>query len=88
MNDKILVKVIIPELDTEYDVFIPINEIVWKVSKLITKIVFDLSGISIDVRYKSYAFVNKNSGRIYQNNEVVIDTDIRNGSELILVPLN
>ena len=86
MNDKIIVKIIVPELDSTYDVFLPPNEIIWKISKMITKIVFDLSEIKVNLR-SNYILINKNSGKIYNNNEIIIDTDIRNGTELILTPL-
>lgn len=86
MNDKIIVKISVPELDSTYDVFISPNEIIWKISKMITKIVFDLSEIKVNLR-SNYILINKNSGKIYNNNEIIIDTDIRNGTELILTPL-
>ena len=53
---------------------------------MITKIVFDLSEIKVNLR-SNYILINKNSGKIYNNNEIIIDTDIRNGTELILTPL-
>ena len=87
MNNKILIKVIVPELSSSYDVFIPFNEVVWKINKMITKVVFDLQEIKIDIRKANYMLINKNSGRVYNNNEIIIDTDIRNGSELVLLPI-
>lgn len=83
MDNKILVNLILPELDSNFDVFIPVNELVWKVVKLTLKSVSDLSTITLDMN-KSYILINKNSGIIYKNNDVIINTDIRNGSELIL----
>ena len=88
MNEKILVKLIIPELETDYDIFIPPNELIWKVSKLITKISFDLSSIHLDIRKANYMLINKKTGQFYRNNDIIIDTDIKNGTELILVPIN
>ena len=85
MNDKLLVKIIIPELDESYDVFIPVNEVIWKISKLTTKVAFDFFEKRINLQNKNYIFINKNTGTVYQNNQIVIDTDIRNGTELILV---
>lgn len=87
MNNKILIKVIIPQLDSIYDVFIPPNELVWKITKMITKVAFDLSEMKIDLRETNYILYNKNNGRTYNNNETIIDTDIRNGTELVLLPI-
>ena len=42
MKNKVLVKIILPELDRSYDIFLPVNEIVWKAKKLILKAISDL----------------------------------------------
>ena len=34
-----------------------------------------------------YVMINKDNGRIYKSNEIVINTDIRNGSELVMMML-
>ena len=83
MNNKVLVKLIIPELDSSYDIFIPANEIVWKIKKLLLKSISDLTNVPIDLKLE-YVLLNKKNGRIYRNNEVVINTDIRNATELVM----
>ena len=35
MKNKVLIKLILPEWNTTFDVFIPVNELVWKVKKII-----------------------------------------------------
>ena len=84
MENKVLINLIVPELDSDFDVFIPVNEQVWKIKKLLLKSVSDLSTISLDMN-RDYILLNKNSDIIYKNNEIIINTDIRNGSELILI---
>lgn len=84
MNDKVLIKVIVPELDETYDIFIPTNEILWKVKKLIIKAISDLSGNALDTG-EEYILINKVTSKVYENNIVVINTDIRNATELILL---
>ena len=37
MENKVLIKLIMPELDEEFDIFIPVNELIWKIKKLIIK---------------------------------------------------
>ena len=86
MENKVLVKIILPELDINYDVFIPVNELVWKIKKLIIKSISDIIGINLDPN-SDYVLINKDNGRIYDNNEVVINTDIRNATELFVVLL-
>ena len=37
MKNKVLVKIFIPEVDSDFDVYIPVNEIIWKIKKLVSK---------------------------------------------------
>ena len=87
MNNKVLVSVEIPEIGLSYDVFLPVNEQVWKISKLLSKVVSDLSGANLSTK-DNYVFINKNNGDIYPSNEIVANTDIRNGTELTLLKTN
>ena len=87
MKNKVLVRLVVPELDNNSDVFIPVNEIVWKIKKLLIKSVADLSGINLDIN-KKYTLINMTTGKIYTNNEIIIDTEIRNVTELVLMSSN
>mgnify|MGYP004495828183 FL=1 len=87
MKNKVLVRLIVPELDNSFDVFIPVNEIVWKIKKLLVKSVADLSGINLDINRK-YTLINMSTGKIYTNNEIIINTEIRNVTELVLISNN
>lgn len=84
MNNKVLIKLIMPEFDLSYDLFIPVNEVVWKLKRLIMKSIQDLSGVSIK-NIDEALFINKDNSRVYNNNEIVVNTDIRNGTELIFM---
>ena len=86
MNNKVLINVDVPELDIDYDLFIPVNELVWKINKLVIKSISDLSGVPLNPNDK-YIFINKINNKVYNNNEVIVDTDIRNGTELILLKI-
>ncbi len=86
MNNKVLVKFIITECGISFDAFIPVNELIWKIKKLTSKSLSDLTGIK-EINTKDYILLNKDNSRIYDNNEIVINTDIRNGTELLLIPV-
>lgn len=86
MENKVLVKIILPEIDMTYDVFIPVNEVMWKIKKLLIKALTDLSGINLN-NNSNYILINKDSGNIYKNNDIIIDTDIRNTTELFLMSI-
>lgn len=84
MENKVLIKLYVPELDEIYELFIPVNEIMWKIVKLITKSIYDLSFGAFPTN-KTYVLMNKNTGYIYKMDEIIIKTDIRNSSELIIM---
>lgn len=84
MKNKVLIKLMVPELDVCYDIFIPVNELIWKIKKLIIKSLSDINNIPLNTNI-DYVLINKDNCRIYNSNEVVINTDIRNGSELLLI---
>lgn len=86
MKNKVLVKLIIPELDYKIDVFIPVNEIVFEIKKIFVKAISELIGVS-NTEGIVYVLVNKDNSKIYKDNEIIINTDIRNGSELLLISL-
>ncbi len=86
MKNKILIKVIVPELEESYDVFVPVNELVWKVKVLLAKAISDLNGGVLNIK-DNYVLINKYTSQIYENNEKIISTDIRNATELILINL-
>ena len=66
-----------PILDESFNCFIPVNEVIWKLKKLIIKSISDLSGLSLDMR-ADYVMINKDNGRIYKSNEIVINTEVSN----------
>lgn len=87
MKNKVLIKIIIPEINENFDLLIPVNEQLWKVKKSIIKAVSELRNDILDLNFK-YVILNKETGQIYNDNDVIIDTDIRNVTELILISEN
>ena len=85
MNDKVLIKLIVPEIDFDFDMFIPINEQIWKIKKLVVKSISDLIGIDEILDKDDPILINKTTSEIYKNNIVVKDTNIRNCTEIVLL---
>ena len=84
MNNKVLIKVYTPEYNKSYDIFIPVNQLVWKVAKLMMKWISDINNINSDLK-KEYLLINQKTNEIYNNNVIIRETDIRNGTELVLI---
>ena len=82
--NKVLVKVYFPAIDEQYSVWIPLNKRIYNITLLLLKGVNELS----DTEYlpKSMpSLYNKENGMHYNVNTLLKDTDIRNGTELILI---
>lgn len=83
MDNKVLIKLTIISTGQEIDCFVPINEKIYNVKKIFLKYAFDINEIKEDI-INNYVLLNGRTNVIYNNNDRVIYTDIRNGSELIL----
>lgn len=84
MENKVLVKLIVPEINTSFDIFIPVNEAIWRIKGMIAKSICNITNINFPMQDKM-ALINKQTSQIYKSNEIVIDTDIKNYTELILI---
>lgn len=84
LNNKVLIQLFVPEINETFDLFIPVNELLWKVKKLIVKSVHDLTNGEINDQ-QEYILINKVTGEVYNDNIVIRETNIRNATELVLL---
>lgn len=84
MKNKILVELIIPEIEETYNIYIPVNKRVGNIIILLTKAVFELNSGLYKVNENS-SFYNRNTGTKYNTNDLIRETDIRNGTSLVLI---
>lgn len=83
MEYKVLIKLFVPEIGEIYEVRIPINKTIGEVSSLINQIVNSLSGVYPVPR--NIFLYNRRTGTPYARGMLVRDTDIRNGTELVMI---
>lgn len=82
--NKVLVKLYVPIIEEQYDVWIPINKKVYIVINLLAKTVNELSG----GYYKPHSMpmlYDRTTGEPYDINLNVKENKIKNGTELILI---
>lgn len=79
-ENKVLVNLYIVSLSKNFEIFIPINEKVGNIVKLLDSTLFDSISTS-----KNNIIMNMDSGVCYKNNDIVRDTDIRNDTNLVLL---
>lgn len=82
MKYKILVKLYVPEIEETYEMYIPINKRIGEIAELLCKLINDLSKV-YPIK-KNACLCNRHSGIIYEKDKLVRETDIRNGTELVI----
>ena len=84
MKNKILIRLYVPSLDFEYEIFIPANEIVKKVVNLIVKAVDELCDDALPSDTEYYLF-DPDTSQVYADASLVRDTNMVNDKKVILM---
>ncbi len=84
MNNKVLVIVYVPLLEESYNIFVPIGKKVGVIKKLLEKTIDELKYSEYDSNSK-FLLYNKDTNINYNNNDYIKNTDIRNGTKLVLL---
>lgn len=84
MNNKVLIELIVPDLDQVYNVYIPVNKRIGNIILLMNKALKEFTN-GVYIAGESVRLYNRNDGTKYEVNVLVRDTDIRNGTSLILI---
>ncbi len=83
-NNKILVELDIPLIEKSYDLYIPINKTIGTVKKLIEQALVEITEGAYIIKQDTN-FYSKETGQIYDVNQKVRETDLKNGSRIILI---
>lgn len=82
--NKILVKLYVPKIEAEYDVFLPPNKKIYTIIKLLVKAVNEFCGgyyqpSRLPVLYDKY------TAKPFDVNLTIKESTIRNGAEIVLI---
>lgn len=82
--NKILVEILVPKIESNYEILIPINKKVFNVIKLVSKAVNELSygGFPVD---GEFILINYRTGEVLDINKSIKESEITDGSKLILI---
>ncbi len=83
-RNKILITLYVPLIEKKYDLYIPINKKVGTVKKLIEESLIEITENGYIIIPETN-FYSKETGELYDVNKNVRDTDLKNGSKVILV---
>lgn len=85
MNEyKVLVELVIPTIDEKYDIYFPINRRIGNIIVLLNKALFEKTN-GIYVGNDRTMLYDSATGVSYDVNSLVRDTNIRNGSVIVLL---
>ncbi len=84
MNSKVLVKLIIPEIDMTYDVYLPVNKKIGNIIYLLIKAIHELSNNVYPINETAMLY-NVDTSEKYNSNILLANTNIRNGTKLVLI---
>lgn len=84
MNNKILIELIVPDIGERYNLFIPINRRVGSIIILLNKLLYEITNGVFFIN-NDRTLYNRFTGEEYQINDLIRNTNIRNGTKLVLL---
>lgn len=84
MKNKVLIKLLVPEIDAEYDIFVPINIRIGTLIFLINSSLNEVSNGLYDPK-NSRELYSVDDGSAYTKDLLIRETNIRNGSKIIFL---
>ena len=83
-KNKILIELSVPSIEKSYDIFIPINKKIGTMKSLIEEALVDLTGNAYEIKKETNLY-SEETGEIYNVNTSIKDTNLKNGSRIILI---
>ena len=84
MDNKVLVTIIVPLIEKKYEVFLPANKKIGEIVSLLSKGLVEVSNGYYIITNKEKLY-NRMTGKEYNNNQILKNTDIRYGTWLVLM---
>ncbi len=81
--NKVYIILFVPQIGERYEMFLPISKKIGVISKLLTKSINELSDGSFPI--KDSLLYDRETGNMYDLNITLKESNIRNGSEIILI---
>lgn len=84
MKNKILAKIYMPQIDENFEIFLPLNKNISNIITLICKSVSEIKRVSLPDS-NDYFLYNMDTGLKYEQNKTIKETNIRNGTRLLIM---
>lgn len=83
MEYKVLIKLYLPEIEQDYELYIPVNKTISEVKEMLITAINNITNGLYPIK-NNFELFDRRSNIIYNNSDVVRNTNIRNGSELVM----
>ena len=83
MKNKVLVHVVVPDIDQSFDIFIPVNIRIGMVIKLLNSSLVELSKGAYQPNNKRELYGP--DSKVYEYNKLLRETDIRHGTNVVFM---
>ena len=83
MEYKVLVNISVPEIEKNYEMYIPINKTISQESVLINRLINNISYETFPIK-NSILIYNKTTSQLYPPELIIRNSDIRNGTQLVI----
>lgn len=84
MKNKVLVSLSVPEIDKKYDIYLPINKKIGNIIILLNKAISELTEGEFVLSEENDLY-NVYTKQKYDPDTLLANTNIRNGTELVLL---
>lgn len=84
MKNKVLVELIVPTIESSFDIYLPINKRIGNIITLLNKTIAEFSEGCYEGNNNT-ALYNRETSEKYDVNALLYNTNIRNGATLILL---
>ena len=83
INNKVFIKLMVPEIDRKYDIYLPINKKVGDIINLLNKAINEITDGELEIS-KECSLYNRKTCEKYISDVLLLNTNIRNGTCLVL----
>ena len=84
MNTKVIVNINVPEIDTSFDVYLPVNKKIGNIILLLNKAINEMTNGHYPLSTTNLLY-NVDTKEVYESDKMLLNTNIRNGTKLILI---
>ena len=84
IKHKVLINLFVPELERKLELYLPVNRTVSEVIFMINRLLLEITN-DLYPKKSIFQLSNRDSGIVYNHDLIIRNTDIRNGSNLVII---